>query len=354
MRAVVLKKTGPPGALAWSDVPEPEPGPGEVRVRVRTIGLNYAEVLSRKGLYGWAPKRPYIPGMEAAGVVDRVGEGVDRAPGERVMVGTQSGAYAEAVVVPAAQALPWVSGLSDVEAAALPVNYMTAWVALAVLGRPRPGETVSISPAAGGVGTAAVQIARGMEARIVAMAGSAEKLERVGALGADATVCYRERGFRRELGAFLGDGGIDVAVEMVGGDVFRAVRDAMAPFGRLVVAGYASLDYRWWNPFSWWRAWRGAPRLALSDQLRRSLGFYASHLGYLLDDPERLTEIWRELAAFVDRHGIRPQVGHVLPAGEIAEAHRLMESRESYGKIVLTLGSDAGSEGASWSERGRR
>ena len=343
MRAVVLEKTGPPGVLSWTEVPEPEPGPGEIRVRVRAIGLNYAEVLSRKGLYGWSPKRPYVPGMEAAGVVDRVGDGVDRTLGERVMVGTQFGAYAEAVVVPSAQALPWVPGLSDVEAAALPVNYMTAWVALAVLGRPRAGETVTISPAAGGVGTAAVQIARGMEARVVAMAGSAAKLERVHALGADATVCYREEGFRRELARSVGDGGIDVAVEMVGGDVFRAVRDAMAPFGRLVVAGYASLDYRWWNPLSWWRAWRGTPRLALSDQFRRSLGFYATHLGYLLDDPDRLTRIWRELADFLNRHGIRPQVGHVLPAEEIAQAHHLMESRESYGKIVLTLASEAGS-----------
>ena len=339
MRAVLLERTGPASVLRWTEVPAPEPGPGEVRVRIRAIGLNYAEVLSRKGLYGWAPERPYVPGMEAAGVIDRVGEAVDRTPGERVMVGAQHGTYAEAVVVPSAQALPWLPGVSDVEAAALPVNYMTAWVALAVLGRPRPGETVCVSPAAGGVGTAAVQLARALECRVVALAGSRAKLERVRGLGAAAEACYGEDGFLEELRDAVGGRGIDVAVEMVGSHVFRAVRDQMAPFGRLVVAGYAALDYRWWNPLSWWRAWRGVPRLRLADQLRRSLGFYATHLGYLLDDEERLMAIWSDLVTFLDRHAIRPQVGHVLPAERIADAHRLMESRESYGKIVLTMSS---------------
>lgn len=337
MKAVLLRRTGPPNVLRWEDVPDPEPGPGEVRVRVEALGLNYAEVLSRKGLYGWVRKRPYIPGMEAVGVLDAVGPGVDRHVGERVLVGTQYGAYAERVVVPAAQALPTLPGLTVEQEAAFPVNYLTAWVGLMTLGRAAPGERVSISPAAGGVGTAAVQLASARGCRILAMAGSWDKLDRVRELGAGETLCYREPGFRDALAASTREQGLDVALEMVGGPVFQAVRDAMAPFGRVVVAGYAALDYRWWNPLSVWRAWRGVPRVPLSLQSRRSLGFYATHLGYLLEDPDRLLQDWRDLVDYAETHEIRPVVGATLPAARIAEAHRLMESRESYGKIVLMM-----------------
>jgi NADPH2:quinone reductase len=171
----------------------------------------------------------------------------------------------------------------------------------------------------------------------VALAGSEAKLERLRSLGVQATACYGTPGFPEALASALDGGGVDVALEMVGGEVFRRVREVMAPFGRMVVAGYASLDYRWWNPLSLWRAWRGIPRIPLVEQFRRSLGFYATHLGYLLDDPPRLKRVWGGLTAFVEEHGLKPQVGHVLPAARIAEAHRLMESRTSYGKIVLDL-----------------
>lgn len=306
-------------------------------MRVEAFGLNYAEVLSRKGLYGWAPPRPYVLGMEAAGTLEAVGPGVDRSVGERVMVGTQYGAYAEAVVVPSERALPSVAGFTVEEEAAFPVNYMTAWVSLVNLGRAAPGEVVTVSPAGGGVGTAAVQLAARRGCRVVALAGSETKLARVRELGAAETVSYGAPGFGERLDAVLGEGGVDVAVEMVGGEVFAAVRDAMAPFGRIVVAGYASMDYSWWRPLSLWRTWRGMPRVPLSTLFTRSLGFHATHLGYLLKDSARLGQIWSDLTAFTSQHGIRPVVGSVLPAGEIAQAHRLMESRESYGKIVLRM-----------------
>lgn len=337
MKAVLLERTGGPEVLAWRDVPDPSPGPGQVRVRVEAMGLNYAEVLSRKGLYGWAPSRPYVLGMEAAGVIDAVGPEVDRAVGERVVVGCQSGAGAERVVVPEAQALPAPSGFSLEEEAAFPVNFMTAWVALVTLGRAGAGDRVSVSPAAGGVGSAAVKLALARGCEVVALAGSREKLDRLEALGVDRTACYREDGFSGALDRVAGDGGIDVAVEMVGGPVFRAVRDRMAPFGRIVVAGYASLDYRWWDPISLIQAWRGVPRIPLKEHFTRSLGFFATHLGYLLADPPRMLGVWEELTRFVGTHDIRPEVGHVLPASRIADAHRLMESRESYGKIVLRM-----------------
>jgi NADPH2:quinone reductase len=303
-------------------------------VRVEAIGINYAEILSRKGLYGWAPRRPYIPGMEAAGRIEAVGDGVDRRPGEAVAVGAQFGCYAERVVVPAAQALPAVQGFGVEENAAFPVNWMTAWVGLMEMARLRPADRVSVSPAGGGVGTAAVQIAAALGCEVVALAGSDEKLVNVRGLGARRTVNYRRPGWREALAE---GGPVDVALEMVGGDVFRGVRDALAPFGRVVVAGYADLDYSLWNPLSWWRALRGIPRMSLKRMFMGSNGMLSTHLGYLLDDAERLERVWRELVDFVRRHDLRPQVGHVLPFSMVAEAHRLIESRKSYGKVVLRV-----------------
>ena len=160
-------------------------------------------------------------------------------------------------------------------------------------------------------------------------------------LGAMGTACYGDPDFpeklRRALAEVDATEGIDVAVEMVGGHVFHAVRDRMAPFGRVVVAGYASLDYRWWDLPSLWRSWRGIPRLPLNLHFTRSLGFFATHLGYLLDQPARLQEVWSGLVAFATEHGIRPVVGTVLPADRVADAHSLMESRGSVGKVVLRM-----------------
>ncbi|MDP2956677.1 MAG: NADPH:quinone oxidoreductase family protein [Longimicrobiales bacterium] len=338
MRAVLLHRHGGPGVLRVTEVPDPVPGEGQVLVRVEAAGLNYAEVLSRKGLYGWAPKRPYVPGMEAAGRIEAAGPGVDPSRvGERVVVGAQHGAYAEFMAVRAAQALPAPEGWSVEEHAAFVVNWATAWVGLIEMGRLRPSDRVLVSPAGGGVGTAAVQIASRFGCDVLALAGSEAKLERVRALGASSTLNYRAAGWRGRLADLARERGVDVALEMVGGDVFRGVLDTLAPFGRVVVAGYADLDYTLWNPLSWWRAWRGMPRMGLDRMLKRSNGILSTHLGYLLADPAMMNRLWLDLTAFVAKHGIRPQVGHVLPFAEVAEAHRLMESRESYGKIVLRM-----------------
>ncbi|MDH5589276.1 MAG: zinc-binding dehydrogenase [Gemmatimonadota bacterium] len=343
MKAILLSRHGGPGVLRVTEIPTPDPGPGEVRVKVEAVGLNYAEVLSRKGLYGWAPRLPYVPGMEAVGRIDRVGEGVDPARvGEAVVVGAQHGAYAEWVVARSAQALPAPrAGSGEAftmeENAAFTVNWMTAWVGLMEMGRLRPTDRVLVSPAGGGVGTAAVAIAAAFGCEVVALAGSDAKLDRVRGLGASRTVNYRRPGWREALAAEVGPRGVDVALEMVGGGVFQGVKSVLAPFGRVVVAGYAELDYTLWNPFSWWRAWRGTPRMGLTEMFKGSNGILSTHLGYLLRDPERVAGVWGELTAFVRTHGLRPAVGHVLPFEEMADAHRLMESRESYGKIVLRM-----------------
>jgi len=336
MRAVVLERHGPPRVLQVSDVPEPVPGAGQVRVRLDAIGVNYAEILSRQGLYGWAPRLPYVLGMEGTGAIDAIGPGVtNRSIGECVIVGTQYGAYAEQVVVPAAQALAAIPGFSVEENAAFGVNWLTAWVALVEMARLRPGDRVLITAAAGGVGTAAVQIAAHFGCGVLAMAGSADKLERVLALGAEKGIDYRQRGFEHRLREAAGPRGVDVVLELVGGDVHRAVWPVLAPFGRVVVAGFASLRLQRWNPLSWWRAWRDIPRADARTLSAGSHGLLATHLGYLLADPPRLTRVWAELTAFVEQHPVRPVIAATFPLVQIAAAHRLLESRQSIGKIVV-------------------
>ncbi|MGB1778437.1 MAG: quinone oxidoreductase family protein [Longimicrobiales bacterium] len=339
MRAWTLRRSGPPKVLELTDVPDPELGSGDVLIRVEAIGINYAEVLSRKGLYGWAPERPYVPGMEVAGRIEVIGpDVVGRSVGERVLCGMQHGGYAERVVVRANRALPAPDHFSMDEAAAFGVNFMTAWVALTEMARLRPDDRVAITAAAGGVGTAAVQIASAFGCDVVALAGSEEKLELTRSLGAAYTVNYRAPDFESSFDSITADRGLDVVLEVVGGDVFRACNARLANFGRLVVVGYAQLDYTKWNPFSWWRAWRDAPRIKVMDAAVASTGLLATHIGYLLPDEERLLGVWSALSDFVAAHDLRPIVGSTWAFEELPEAHRFMESRASTGKLVVRVG----------------
>ncbi len=193
MRAILLTRHGGPDVLKITDVPTPTPRPGEVRVRIHAVGINFAEVLSRRGLYGWAPSLPYILGMEGFGEIDAVGDGVtSHKVGDRVIAGTQFGAYAEFICIPAERALVPPPGLSTEESAAFAVNFMTAWIGLMEMARLRPTDTVLVTAAAGGVGSAAVQIAKKFGARVIGAAGKG-KQDAVRALGADLALDYTIR-----------------------------------------------------------------------------------------------------------------------------------------------------------------
>lgn len=334
MKAYLLEKSGGPQTMRLSEVADPQPGDDEVVVRLHYTGINYAEILSRKGLYGWAVKRPYVLGMEGAGVIAAAGSAVDPARvGERVMVGAQYGCYAEKVRVKAMQAIPAPESLSMAESAAFLVNFMTAWVSLFPLGKLQAGEAVLVTAAAGGVGTAAVQLAARHGARVYGLAGSAEKIDFLKSLGATGAFNYRQSDcfdyLRKD------SGGIDVALEMVGGEVFRQTFELLNPFGRLVVAGFASLDLQKWNPISWWRTWRAIPRVSLSRMAPQSVAVMATHLGYLLKDPARMMAIYDDLKIFVERHGIKPVVGEVFPFDRAGDAHAFIEARRSIGKVLL-------------------
>jgi len=335
LKAFVLRKTGGPEVLKQEDVEEPIPGKGEVRVKMNYIGINYAEILSRRGLYSWAVKRPYILGMEGSGIIEEVGEGVDsKRTGQLVMVGTKFGTYAEKIVVPEEHAIQTLESFSLEENAAFLVNYMTAWVTLFRMSKLKPYEIVLITAAAGGVGTAAVQLASKLGSRVYGLVGSQEKIELIRSLGAIDGFNYRQKDYSNNMMAATG--GIDVVLEMVGGEVFDRSLNLLRPFGRMVVAGFASLDLKKWNPFSWIRTYRDIPRFSVGKMAEKSIAVMSTHIGYLLDkDPDLLMLIYNDMKAFVTRHHIRPVICKVFPFDGAPQAHRFIESRKSYGKVLL-------------------
>lgn len=338
MKAVVLRKHGKPSVLIPSPARDPRPEPDQVVVRLRSIGLNWAEILSRKGLYSWAPPLPYIIGMEAYGEIESVGTAAGhRRAGEKVIVVAQHGCYAERVAVPETQALPALESYSPEENAAFAVNYMTAWVSWFEMARLRPSDRVLVQAAGGGVGTAAVQLAKHFGCPVIGTAGSDDKLERLRRMGVDQVINYRREDLRREIERRWGARSVDVVLELVCGDAFARALGTLAPFGRVVIAGYAGLNLEKWNPLSWWRTWRDMPRVDIRRMATGSCGVMATHLGYLMDEPARLKATWEQLTSFVTKHGIRPVVGSTFSFDEIAQAHAFMESRGSFGKTVIRV-----------------
>lgn len=335
MKAYQLRKTGKPQVLKMEDIAAPKPKEGEVLVRVEAIGINYAEVLSRKGQYSWAPKRPYVMGMECCGEVTELGAGVSKFKvGDKVIVGQQHGSYAEYVCAPQHLCFPAFEEFTPEENAAYLVNFMTAWVALKKLCRVTEGERILIQAAAGGVGTAAVQIGHAMNCQVYGTASKDEKLDLVKKLGG-IPVNYRRDDFYEKI---LADGGkVDCVLETVGGEVFKKSMKLLNPFGRLVVIGFASMNLKMWNPFSWLKTYRDAPKVNMMKMSMESKGVFSSHIGYLTSNEELTSEIWEELHSYTKEHGLKPVVGKTFSFSELPEAHSFMESRDSVGKLVVKV-----------------
>ena len=312
MRAVVLDRHGGAEVLRIREVAPPEPRAGEVRVRIRAVGLNFAEVLSRRGLYSWAPKLPYILGMEAFGELD----------GQPVVVGTQCGTYAEEICVPRNRALAPPRGYTAEECAAFPASYLTAWIGLMEMARLRATDTLLVTAAAGGLGTAAIQIATCLGAKVI---GASRKPDVVRALGA-IPIAYDD----------IPGQSFNAALELVGGDVLRATMRTVAPMGRVVIAGAAGAYGKGGAVMARLRAIRNIPRVSVFDMLKRSYGVMSFHVGWLLD-ARLVGGAWADLVRFVEANGIRPVVGSVFSFDDIAEAHRALESRCTAGKVVVRL-----------------
>lgn len=335
---IVIPRVGPPEVLRLEAYDPGPPGPGEVAIDVRAAGVNFADLFCRLGLYSAAPPRPFAPGFEVAGVVAEAGPGVS-APrtGEPVIGVLRFGGYASRVNLPAAQAWPLPAGWTYADGAAFPVVFLTAWYGLVPLGRLAAGETVVIHSAAGGVGTAACQLARHRGARVIGTVGSAAKVAVARAAGAEEVVVSRRYDVWSEIDRLTRGRGVDLVLDAVGGRGLREGYRRLAPAGRLVIYGFAEMmpagRVRPW-PALLWRWWR-TPRFdpfAMTAHNRAVLGF---NLVHLFGKAELLGGALEELLALARSGAIHPVVGERFPFERAAEAHRRLGSRASTGKLVL-------------------
>ncbi|MHA2169569.1 MAG: alcohol dehydrogenase catalytic domain-containing protein [Candidatus Kariarchaeaceae archaeon] len=332
VRAVVLSKTGGPNILGVSEVDDPKPQSNEVLVRTKYSGVNYADLLCRQGLYSWAGKRPFIMGLEAAGVIEEIGDQVDNANvGDRVIVAKNHGGYAEMITCEVDLLLPVPTQFSFQEAAAFVGNWFTAWVALHEMARVRPKESLLVHAAAGGVGTAAVKLGLAHEMYVYGTSSSKEKLEFIRESGA-TPLSYED--FDQQLREL---GGVDCVLESIGGDVYRRSFAALSPLGRIVLVGGSGIQVNKWNPISWWKAWRSLPRAKMSQVLRQSKGFMGLHLGYLREYHEKMRPIYENLVKLVTEQDFRPTIreDQIFAMSDVAKAHQLIHDRKNIGKVLL-------------------
>jgi NADPH:quinone reductase len=319
MRAIVVARFGGPEVLTLDTVPDPWPGPGEVRVRVRAVGVNFADTERRRMVYD-PPPLPWTPGREAAGIVDQVGEGVDPSlRGRRVAFYSSrpSGAYAELATVPVGELFQFNRELPFETMAALPQQGLTAHGIVRLVARVRPGQTVLIHAAAGGVGQIAVQLALQAGARVFGTVSTDEKAAAVRRLGGEP-LAYGDD-LPERLRALTSGRGVDVVLDSVGRATQHASLRALAPFGQLVFFGEAS------GP---------AEPISVEDLYDRSARVGAFQLRFE-DAPAAWAEARRTLAHAVASGELSLTVSRTLPLAQAAEAHHALESRSSMGKIVL-------------------
>jgi NADPH2:quinone reductase len=324
VRTVEVLGFGGPERLAWTEAPTPRPAAGEVLLRLEACGLNHADLLMRQGVYLGGPRPPFRPGMEAAGMVEELGPGAPAGtppPGTRVAAVAASGLQATHAVVPAASCVAIPDDLPWEQAAALPVNHLTAYHALVTVARAEPGEVVLIHGATGGLGSAAVQIARRLGLRVVATASTPEKQGRARALGAERACGYED--FERAVRELTGGRGPNIVLETIGGDVMRRSLRLLPPLGRLVVLGMVS---------------QSAPAVDSVQLLFRSQQLLGFHLRALLDRGDLAALIapsFQKILGWIAAGEITVEVGRVLPLAEIRRAHELLADRGITGKIVL-------------------
>ncbi|HEX3364629.1 NADPH:quinone oxidoreductase family protein [Phenylobacterium sp.] len=325
MHAMLIEAFGPPESLAWREVPDLAPGPNEVLLEVHAIGVNFPDLLVVAGTYQDLYPLPFTPGKEAAGVVRAVGAGVvGLKPGDRVSAVMEKGAYAEQLVVAAANCYPVPDSLTLIEAAALGVAYQTAYFALHQRGRLRAGERVLVTGASGGVGMAAVQLAKAAGAFVIAAVGSPEKAELVRGLGADAVldVSKTRDTLRQDLLSITEGAGVDLVMDQVGGAVFDESLRLLRKGGRMLVVGFASGTI---------------PTVRANYLLLKQISVVGVHWGYFRDeDSEEAAVVQAEIFRLAVSGGGRPIIAAVVPIQEVSTGLQLIGARGVTGKIVAT------------------
>jgi len=327
MKAVLLKDTKGYKNLTVSEVPNPSVGEYDVLVRIKYAGVNYADILSSKGLYNWSGKIPYILGLDGSGVVEQIGSKVTKHKvGDKVVIAGKTGTYAELTSRNEDSLWPIPKKLSFEEATSLPGNWFTAWIAIFEMARCRKNETALIQAAAGGVGTAASQLALSLGMKVYGTTSTDAKKEYLRKLG---VIPLNYTDFDKQVQP-------DFILESVGGDVHKRSLHSLAPLGRLVSIGASSIKVQKWNPFSWLKAWNDLPRVKRSDL--HSQAYMTFHVGFLFEEHrEKIEPAWSRMRDYMIKNKLRPKVqkASIYPMSQIAKAFELIDTRKNIGKVLL-------------------
>ncbi len=309
-------------AVKWTALPTPEPKPGEVRVKIAAASLNFPDLLIVQNKYQMKPPLPFVPGLEYAGTIDAVGAGVDRLKvGDRVAACGGTGGFATDVCVDANLVMPLPAGFAFDDAAAFILTYGTTHHALVDRAALKPGETVLVLGAAGGVGTAAIQVAKAVGARVIAAASSDAKCELCKQLGADATLNYSGSNIRDQVKALTGGKGPDVVYDPVGGDLAEPVFRSIAWRGRYLVIGFAQ---------------GGIPALPMNLALLKGASLVGVFWGdFVRREPQANARGMAELARWYAEGKVKPVIDRKLSMQELPQAYALMSTRTVRGKLVL-------------------
>jgi NADPH2:quinone reductase len=309
-------------ALQWKELPTPEPAKGQVRIAIQAASLNFPDLLIVQNKYQHKPPLPFVPGSEYAGVVDAVGEGVSHLQvGQSVACLSGTGGFGTHTLAPAALCLPLRAGFPAVDAAAFIMIYATSHHALVDRAQLKAGETVLVLGAAGGVGTAAIQIAKAMGARVIAAASTDEKCALCTSLGADATINYSQGNLREQIKEATGGKGPDVIYDPVGGDFAEPAFRSIAWRGRYLVVGFAA------GPI---------PSLPLNLALLKGASIVGVYWGdFARREPQANAQMMGELAQWYAQGKVKPVIDRTMPMAQLKAAYALMGSREVKGKLVM-------------------
>ena len=321
MRAVVCNAWGFVENLVMEDVPAPAPAPGEVLFEVKAAGVNFADSILVAGNYQTKPELPFSPGLEGAGVIAAVGDGVSRfKPGDRVMALLAYGGFAEQAVTPETDAFSMPDGMSFEEGGAFPVSYISSDVAIRWQARLTAGETMLVLGAAGGVGLTAVEIGKAMGARVIAGASSSEKLAAAASRGADEGINYSTEDLKERVMALTKDRGVDVVYDPVGGDLFDPAFSSTGWGGRYLVIGFAG----------------GLQKISANRILVKHRAVLGSSLRYFRwYAPEKLETSAAALIEWFKAGQLKPLVTQILPLEKTIDAIKLLADRKAHGKIVI-------------------
>ena len=325
MKAIQFTEYGGPEVLKTIEIDKPKPGPTEVLIEIHAIGVNYADTARREGQYVVPTNLPFIPGAEIAGVIVEAGEEVTNVNiGTRVVTLIESGGYAEYAVVDSRNVTVMLKEDIDFkQAVSLPLQGLSAYHILKTMGCITNEDTVLVHAAAGGVGTLAVQLAKLFGARkVIATASTDEKLDLAKSLGADVCINYTNEGWHKEVLEATEGRGVDLALEMVGGDVFKDTLKCLAPFGKVVIYGVASGEQAVMHPSS------------LMAKNQSVIGFF---LPQIMRRRELFMRSIRELFGYLEEGKLQLIIGETYPLEEAAKVHELMQSRKTSGKIILEV-----------------